>query len=79
MLSLVEQLLLGLLTSLMGDAYLIFFYAAVAYWAGVAIIVIRRPMTPNKTDIMMLKWGFLLLFVISIFMSFQIWRLRGAT
>ena len=78
---LVEQIPLGLLTGLILDGgcmALIFLYTLAAYWAGFAMIVVRRPMTPTKTDLFLIKWGTFMLFAISFGMASVIWRWRGA-
>jgi hypothetical protein len=78
----IEQIPLGLLAGMiMDDGCLgaMFFFTLVAFWAGFALIIIRRPRTPTEIDIFLIKWGTLLLFGLSFVMASVIWRWRGAT
>ncbi len=36
------------------------------FWAGVALMMVRRPLSPSSFDIMFLRWGFLPLNVLVI-------------
>jgi len=78
---LIQQIPLGLLAATMmdnGAIGAIFFYTMVAFWAGFAVIIIRRPRTPTEVDIFLIKWGTFLLFGLSLVMASLIWRWRGA-
>jgi hypothetical protein len=78
---LIEQIPLGLLAGMImdgGGVAVIFLYALAGFWAGFAMIVLRRPMNPTKTDLFMIKWGTFALFAISFAMASVIWRWRGA-
>jgi hypothetical protein len=77
---LMEQIPLCLIAVLMQDEGAlgaIFFYTLVAYWAGFAMIIMRRPRTPTPTDIFLIKWGAFLLFAISFVIAGLIWHWRG--
>ncbi len=76
----IEQILLGLLAGLIldgGGVAQIFLYTLVAFWSGFAMIVLRRPTSPTKTDLFLIKWGTFILFVISFGMASVIWQWRG--
>jgi len=76
----VEQICLMVFSCLTGDfplSALSCLYAILAYWAGAAVIIFRKRSVPSYTDVLFLKWGTLLLFVISMALSPPIWRMRG--
>jgi hypothetical protein len=53
-------------------------FSMAAYWGGCGLILIRRWKAPTKTDIFMIRWGFLILcLVVTPAFSGLIWRLRG--
>jgi hypothetical protein len=51
--------------------------AIVAFWAGAATLICRHRQSPTTTDITLVRFGFLLVLVISFFLVGFIWRLRG--
>src|SRR5262245_26503509 len=57
------QAVLGLLTALLLDGGRIFGCFQVgflAYWLIVGLIMVRRPLTPTKGDIVFIRWGIVL-------------------
>lgn len=61
------QAFLGVLTALIldgGVAFRTFLVAALGYWLIVAILLIRRPMTPTWFDLQLVRWGILPFFLI---------------
>ena len=78
--SLVVQMFLFLLASMaldFGETFFVFAYSAVAYWIGVAIIIRRKANEPIRTDVLYLKYGLILLSMVSCILSPMIWALRG--
>ena len=78
--SLFVQVFLLLLTGIvtdMGETLVAFIYGSVAYWSGVAIILRRKSAVPNRTDVLYLKWGLVVLSLLSVTLSPFIWALRG--
>ena len=53
------------------------FYAFAAFWVGVGIILYRRAPSPTKTDLVLVRGGFIVLCVLSFFLTHGIWHLRG--
>lgn len=53
------------------------FYAFVGFWTGVVIILWRRASAPTKIDLMIVRGGFIVLCVLSFFLTQRIWHLRG--
>ena len=51
--------------------------ALVAFWVGVAVLIWRRPQSPTRTDIELVRFGYLPLMVIAFFLVHFIWTLRG--
>jgi hypothetical protein len=52
-------------------------YAFVAYWAGLAILMIRRRRKLAKMDLEFVQYGYVALCVLSIFIAPIVWQLRG--
>jgi hypothetical protein len=78
--SLVVQVLLFLLASITfdyGETFVAFTYSAVAYWIGVAMILRRRSNELIRTDVFYLKYGLIVLSLVSWNLSPMIWALRG--
>ena len=53
------------------------FYAFAAFWVGVGVILWRRAPAPTKVDLLIVRGGFIVLCVLSFFLTHGIWRLRG--
>jgi hypothetical protein len=50
----------------------------VAYWSAYTVIAVRRPQTPTKLDLFLIRWGYpALCFSITPFLMILIWKLRG--
>jgi len=80
-LALTEQAVLGLFSAMTLDCGVTaanFFYSLVGYWVGFSVALARRPRTPTKTDVVLMKCGPILLFGVSFAISPLIWRLMGA-
>ena len=74
------QVLLGVLSLLIldgGTTARICGIALVAFWGGAALLIWRRPQSPTRTDIELLRFGYLPLVVIAFFLVHFIWTLRG--
>jgi hypothetical protein len=74
------QVLLGLLSLLIldgGTTARICGIALVAFWGGTVILVCRRPQSPTRTDIGLIRFGYLPLVVAAFFLVHFIWTLRG--
>jgi hypothetical protein len=76
----VMQVLLGLLSLLIldgGTTARICGIALVAFWGGAAVLIWRRPQSPTRTDIQLLRFGYLPLVVLAFFLVHFIWTMRG--
>lgn len=76
-----QQLILLLLASAILDGGVLLqlcAFAFAAFWIGVAIIRFRRGSTLTKLDLLIIEAGSVPLCVISFFLSYLIWNLRGA-
>jgi hypothetical protein len=40
--------------------------AMLGYWIGAAIVMYRRPRTPSRLDLIYVRWGYLLMLIISV-------------
>ncbi len=52
-------------------------YAVVAFWAGVAVIALRRPHASTRLDVFLVKFGFVPLLLLAMFIGAAVWRARG--
>lgn len=74
------QALLGLLSMLIldgGTTARICGIALVAFWGGVTVLIWRRPQSPTRTDIKLIRLGYLPLVILVFFLVHYIWRARG--
>jgi hypothetical protein len=60
-----------------GDIFSICLIALVAFWTGVFLIRRRRPQTPTRIDLFMIRGSYIPLCVIAFFLVHWFWRLRG--
>lgn len=70
--ALLTSVAFGVLCALMLDGGLLRYRCAVAlagFWVGVALIVVRRPLAPSRDDLAFVRWGFLLVFALTIVMA----------
>jgi len=51
--------------------------ALAAFWGGATVLIWRRPQSPTKVDIQLLRFGCLPLAVLASLLVHAIWRLRG--
>ncbi len=59
--TLIQQVPCGLLSVLMLDGGFLARICAITmlgFWAAVALMMVRRPLSPSPIDIMFLRWGF---------------------
>ena len=52
--------------------------ALLGFWAGVALLIARRPATPTPADLALIRIGFLPLLGLATPVVLWVWRLRGA-
>jgi hypothetical protein len=71
----------GILSGLCLDGGLLlqlWLFAMAGYWGGLILMVCRRPTSPTKVDLFLIRWSFPFLFLfIAMPFSILIWRLRG--
>jgi hypothetical protein len=60
-----------------GQVFQIMIYAAVAYWVGLGFMMLRRRGQLTRADKILIRWGFLMLLMVSSFVTQFIWHLRG--
>jgi hypothetical protein len=78
--SLVFQVFLCLMTLLMTDlglSFQIWGITMTAYWGGVIVVVMRRPVAPTRLDIFLVRWSFPFLFILAVPLVALIWKARG--
>ena len=84
--SLISQVVLGILAMMFLDGGRIAHttgIAVLAFWIGAAIIILRRPKTSTELDLLLIRFGFLPLLVITFALAewvwswHWVWRIRG--
>ena len=73
-------MVLGVLSAFIldgGDTARICGIALFAFWAGATVLIWRRPHSPTRMDIQLLRFGYLPVLVIAFLLVHFIWRLRG--
>jgi hypothetical protein len=55
----------------------IWLYAFCGFWIAVIVIALRRGKTPTGFDMAFVRIGFLVLLLVSMFVSAFVWYLRG--
>ena len=53
------------------------FYAFVAFWTGVLVLCFRRRGALSRVDLLLIRYGYILVCVISFFITRWIWDWRG--
>jgi len=70
------QVVLGFLSLLVldgGTTARICGIALVAFWGGAVVLIWRRPLSPTKTDLMLIRFGYLPLAISINFLLHYIW------
>ena len=78
--ALVQQVLILILAGMIldgGDVFQICIAALLAFWGGVAVIRWRRPRTPTRLDLILIKSGYVVLCVVTFLAVHFAWYLRG--
>jgi len=74
------QVLLGLLSALVldgGALARICGIALLAFWCGAAVLIWRHPRTPTRTDINVVRFGYLPVVVLTFLLVHFVWHMRG--
>lgn len=74
------QAISGVLTTLMldmGQSFGVFKVAFLCHWLGVFLLFARRPMSPTKTDIILVRWGTPLLIMAIGLIAPLVWNIIG--
>jgi hypothetical protein len=76
----VLQGVLGISTALLldgGRIFALFQIASLGYWLAAFLIVKRRPLTPTKGDIVLIRWGIVFLLVATGNVAPFVWKVIG--
>lgn len=60
-----------------GQTFQVLAYAAVAYWVGFGLIMVRRGRRLTSADKILIRWGYLMLWMLSAVVTGAVWSLRG--
>ena len=84
--SLILQVILGFLAMMVLDGGRIAHttgIAVLAFWAGAAVIILRRPKSPTEWDLFLVRFGFLPLLIMTFALAewvwswHWVWKIRG--
>jgi hypothetical protein len=78
--ALLQQGITAILALLVLDGGLTFhvtMIAIVAYWLAFCIVIVRRPDSPTRGDLRLVRYGFLMVFLIVIVAGPMVWRALG--
>ena len=76
----VLQMILGILSMMIldgGDCAHICSASLLAFWGGAVVLIWRHPHTPTKTDLELIRFGYLPVVVIAFVIIHLIWAARG--
>jgi len=76
----VLQVILGILSLMIldgGDCARICGAALLAFWGGAVVLIWRHPHTPTKTDLELVRFGYLPVVVIAFVVIRLVWAARG--
>jgi hypothetical protein len=76
----VLQVIVGILSLMIldgGDCARICGAALLAFWGGAVVLIWRRPVTPTKTDLELIRFGYLPVMIIAFVIIQLAWRMRG--
>ena len=51
--------------------------AMVGFWIGVAVVMVRRPRTPSRLDLLYVRWGYVVMLAVGIALLPFMGALRG--
>ncbi len=78
--SLALQIPIGFLSFIALDGgmlWLFCYFAMIAYRCSFLLIIFRRPNTPTKDDLTLIRWGFIPCLFFVPFLMMAVWKLRG--
>src|SRR5258708_5744982 len=50
---------------------------SIGFWSGVMLVLIRRPHTPTRGDLLFIRWGLHPIMLIGLFVQIQVWKATG--
>ena len=72
-------LILSFMVLDMGETGYASVYAMAAFWVGVLLIILRRPHSPTKSDLHVIRFGSLVVVIAAQFLARWIWAMRGVS
>ncbi len=70
-------LLLGSLALDFGQLLQWTLFATITYWLSAAFIIAKRPKMPTRWDLILLRWGFVVILPLTFFLAGLIWSWRS--
>lgn len=74
------QVIIGILSLMIldgGQVAQVCGVALVAFWGGAVLLICRHPHTPSRTDLQIIRFGYLPVVVVAFFLVNWVWHLRG--
>jgi hypothetical protein len=51
--------------------------SSAAFWAGVIVILVRRPKNPTRGDLIYVRWGLLPIVTVGVYGFLTVWHAKG--
>ena len=74
----VVLLILGAMVLDGGECLSAVVYSSIAYWAGLAFVVFRRPSTPTGGDLVFVRYGLIPIVIGGVLLFIYVWGKKGA-
>jgi hypothetical protein len=60
-----------------GELAQVCLYAFAAFWGGTGVLIARRGAALTRADILLIRWSYIPLCIVSFYLTHWIWSLRG--
>ena len=52
-------------------------YSSIAFWIGVVLVVVRRPLAPTRGDLYFIRWGIIPIVAMGVAVFTCVWHWKG--
>jgi hypothetical protein len=60
-----------------GETGIATFFSMAAFWGGVLLIILRRPQSPSKADLQVIRFGSVAIVIVGQILTRGVWYLKG--